>query len=143
MTPRQQAFVAEYVIHPNGTQAAIRAGYSPRTAVVQGSRLLTNVNVRDAIQERRGALAEKFHVTQERLVEEYKLAAFAQVADPVTWTEKHKALDSLARILGFDKPEPRGSEAPPIQIHTIIYVSPGSRAEEPPTVVEGEVKGVQ
>ena len=91
----------------------------------------------------RGALAEKFHITQENLVEEYKLAAFAQVADPVTWPEKHKALDSLARILGFDKPDPHGADAPSIQITTITDVLPPGMEPEEPTVVEGEGKTIQ
>lgn len=56
MTPKQAAFVSEYLIDFNATQAAIRAGYSSDTAKQQGSRLLTNVAVRaaidDAIRER-------------------------------------------------------------------------------------------
>ncbi len=51
MTPKQQKFVQEYLIDLNATQAAIRAGYSERTANEQGSRLLTNVSVRSAIEQ--------------------------------------------------------------------------------------------
>ena len=39
MTPRQQRFVDEYLLDLNATQAAIRAGYSARTANEQGTRL--------------------------------------------------------------------------------------------------------
>ena len=49
LTPRQQRFVDEYLIDLNATQAAIRAGYSPKTAQSQSSRLLSNVMVRAAI----------------------------------------------------------------------------------------------
>ena len=49
LTPRQKQFVAEYLLDLNATQAAIRAGYSPRTATAQASRLLTNVKVSEAI----------------------------------------------------------------------------------------------
>ena len=49
---KQQTFVSEYVKDQNGTQAAIRAGYSAKTANVQGSRLLANVNVRSHIDAR-------------------------------------------------------------------------------------------
>ena len=52
LTPRQQRFCDEYLIDLNATQAAIRAGYSEKTATVQGSRLLTNVNVKSYIDER-------------------------------------------------------------------------------------------
>ena len=55
LTQRQIRFVQEFMKSNNVTQAAIRAGYSKKTASVQGSRLLTNVKVAeyvDAINER-------------------------------------------------------------------------------------------
>ena len=56
LTARQQRFCDEYLIDLNATQAAIRAGYSKKTANEQGSRLLTNVSVKEYIDER---MAEK------------------------------------------------------------------------------------
>ena len=50
MTPRQQRFVDEYIVDLNATQAAIRTGYSARTANEQGARLLANGSVASAIQ---------------------------------------------------------------------------------------------
>ena len=55
LTQRQIRFVQDFMKSNNVTQAAIRAGYSKKTASVQGSRLLTNVKVAeyvDAINER-------------------------------------------------------------------------------------------
>lgn len=49
LTPKQQRFVEEYLVDLNATQAAIRAGYSERTARSQGSRLLTNADISRAI----------------------------------------------------------------------------------------------
>lgn len=46
LDPRQQRFVREYLIDPNGTQAAIRAGYSAHTATVQASDLLGDLTSR-------------------------------------------------------------------------------------------------
>ena len=46
ISEKQKAFCEEYLIDLNGTQAAIRAGYNPKTADQQASRLLTNVKVR-------------------------------------------------------------------------------------------------
>ena len=46
MNAKQKKFAQEYLIDLNGTQAAIRAGYSPKTANVHGARLLANVNIR-------------------------------------------------------------------------------------------------
>lgn len=45
LTEKQQRFVEEYLIDLNATQAAIRAGYSAKTADQQGSRMLANVKV--------------------------------------------------------------------------------------------------
>ncbi len=56
LTAKRQRFVAEYLIDLNGTQAAIRAGYSPATARAQGSRLLTNVDIQQAVAK--GALVQ-------------------------------------------------------------------------------------
>lgn len=55
MNDKKQAFTEEYLKDCNATQAAIRAGYSPHTAKQQGSRLLTNVDVRTRI----GALQDQ------------------------------------------------------------------------------------
>ncbi len=49
LTAKQQAFVDNYLIDLNATQAAIRAGYSKRTAQVQSSRLLSNAMVVEAV----------------------------------------------------------------------------------------------
>jgi phage terminase small subunit len=73
MTPKQQRFVEEYLVDLNGTQAAIRAGYSPKTANEQAARLLANVSVQQAVAAGREARAERTKVTAdwvlERLVE--------------------------------------------------------------------------
>lgn len=50
LTPKQAMFVREYLVDLNATQAAIRAGYSAKTADVQASRLLGNVQVAAAVQ---------------------------------------------------------------------------------------------
>lgn len=50
LTPKQQRFVDEYLRDLNATQAAIRAGYSARSAEVTSSRLLGNPKIREAIQ---------------------------------------------------------------------------------------------
>jgi phage terminase small subunit len=45
LTPKQELFVQEYLVDLNATQAAIRAGYSAKTAEQQASRLLSNVKI--------------------------------------------------------------------------------------------------
>ena len=51
ITNKQRRFVEEYLRDFNATQAAIRCGYSPKTARAQGSRLFTNVDISKAIKE--------------------------------------------------------------------------------------------
>lgn len=58
MTPKQEQFVREYLIDLNATQAAIRAGYSERTAYSAGQRLLKNVEVAAALVDAKADRAE-------------------------------------------------------------------------------------
>lgn len=51
LTEKQELFVREYLKDLNATQAAIRAGYSENSANVEGSRLLTNANIQQAVAE--------------------------------------------------------------------------------------------
>lgn len=51
LNAKQQQFVVEYIKDLNATQAAIRAGYSERTAYSHGQRLLKHVEIQGAIQQ--------------------------------------------------------------------------------------------
>ena len=83
LTPRKRLFVQEWVTDHNGTQAAIRAGYSFRTANEQASRLLANVSVREAVAVLEAKIAAKTDLTaewvQRRLIEE---ASAGDLAEP-------------------------------------------------------------
>lgn len=81
LNDKQARFVQEYLIDLNATQAAIRAGYSAKTAEQQGSRLLGNAKVSEAIAARQKRVAGKLEVTQERIAEEYARMAFYDPAD--------------------------------------------------------------
>lgn len=81
MTPKQQLFVAEYLVDLNATQAAIRAGYSPATAEQQGCRLLRNVQVKAAVDEQTAQRAGKLEITAERVLRELALIGFANMSD--------------------------------------------------------------
>lgn len=65
LTPKQQRFVDEYLVDLNGTQAAIRAGYSAKTARSKAAQLLAKVNIEQAIQARMGERSEKVGVNAE------------------------------------------------------------------------------
>jgi len=76
LTPKQQRFVEEYLIDLNGTQAAIRAGYSPRTASEQSARLLGNVKISQMVAAAMAARSARTGVTQDRVVRELARIAF-------------------------------------------------------------------
>lgn len=81
LTARQKRFVAEYLVDLNATQAAIRAGYSAKTAEQQASRLLRNVQVRAAVEQGQQKTAAKLEVTKERIVEELAKIGFSNMLD--------------------------------------------------------------
>jgi phage terminase small subunit len=72
MNPRQERFVAEYLIDLNATRAAIRAGYSAKTAHSAGPRLLENVGVAAAIAARRGAMLARLDLKAEHVLEQLR-----------------------------------------------------------------------
>ena len=81
LTAKQIRFVDEYLVDFNGTQAAIRAGYSEKTAAAAAARLLRNVNIQNEISRRQRDLQRRTEVTQERVVMELARIAFANIAD--------------------------------------------------------------
>lgn len=79
LSPKQERFVAEYLVDLNATQAAIRAGYSPKTAQEQSSRLLSNVIIQKAVQERRQQHQTNTGLTVERVLTEAMRLAFFDI----------------------------------------------------------------
>jgi phage terminase small subunit len=83
LSGREALFVAEYQKDHNATQAAIRAGYSAKTAKQQGSRLLTRDDVRRAVDEQTAQrIAQAAHetgITLERTLREIARGAFFDV----------------------------------------------------------------
>lgn len=84
MTPKQAAFVREYLVDLNATQAAVRAGYSERTAGRIGAENLQKPVISEAL--RRGMLerSERTEITQDRVVEELARIGFADFQRAVT-----------------------------------------------------------
>jgi phage terminase small subunit len=78
LTPKQQRFVAEYLIDLNATQAAIRAGYSEKTAEQIGYQLLQKTSVAATIAKGQEKRAGKLELTAEKVladIEATRLAA--------------------------------------------------------------------
>ena len=73
MTPKQAAFVDEYLIDLNSTQAAIRAGYSAKTAEWIGPQLLGKTHVAAAIAKRMEDRSKRTEITQDRVLTDIEL----------------------------------------------------------------------
>lgn len=76
LTGKQAEFVAEYLIDLNATQAAIRAGYSPKTAHSIGQRLLKKVEIQAAIQSAKESRSIRTEITADRVLQEFARIAF-------------------------------------------------------------------
>ena len=73
VTPRSRDFVDEYLVDLNATQAAIRAGYSEKTAYSIGQRLLKNVEVQKMIANRMEERSKRTEITQDRVLTDIEL----------------------------------------------------------------------
>lgn len=83
LSEQRQRFVDEYLIDLNGTQAAIRAGYSPKTANEQAARLLANVSIQEAIAKAMAERSKRTGINQDRVVLELAKIAFVKMTDVV------------------------------------------------------------
>lgn len=92
LNPNQSRFVAEYIVDLNATQAAIRAGYSPKTAGSQGERLLRNAEIQAAVADAIEARGKRTLVTQDRVLLEVSRLAFADIRKVVRWGVKEVAV---------------------------------------------------
>lgn len=79
LTPKQQAFCDNYIVSHNATDAAIKAGYSSKTAYSQGQRLLKNVEIKKYLQEH----AQEAHTS--------KIATATEILEFLTDTVRNKA----------------------------------------------------
>ena len=83
LTDKQKKFVEEYLIDLNATQACIRAGYSPKTAMEQGYQLLQKTSVQEAIAESMAERSRRTGINQDRIVQELARIAFVKITDVV------------------------------------------------------------
>lgn len=93
LTAKQQRFCDEYLIDLNATQAAIRAGYSLKTARAQGQRMLTNVDIQTYISELIKKREERTEITQDSVLRELALIAFAKASDYAKVVEKDAMIE--------------------------------------------------
>lgn len=88
MTDQMRAFAAQYVIDFNGTAAAIRAGYSEKTAAAQASRLLAREDVQALVQQKMARVEAKAEITGARVLQEAWGIVTADVNDLVEFRRR-------------------------------------------------------
>jgi phage terminase small subunit len=109
LTPKQECFVEEYLIDLNATQAAIRAGYSEKTARSQGQRMLTNVDIAAAIARAQGDRTERTNITQDYVLESiFEAMERCKKADSFNATGVFKGAELLGKHLGMFQGENQG-----------------------------------
>ena len=87
LTAKQQRFVDEYLIDLNATQAAIRAGYSERTARSISNENLTKPDIQAAIEKGMQARSGRVEITQDMVLRELAKIGFSDIRKVVRWGE--------------------------------------------------------
>jgi len=100
LSPKMQRFCEEYVKDLNGTQAAIRAMYSKKTAQEQSSRLLSKVMIQDRIAILAQEITSRNGITPQRILNELAMLGFSRIDDYVEIEEggnvRLKAFDEIS-----------------------------------------------
>jgi phage terminase small subunit len=101
LTPKEELFVQHYIETANGEQSAIYAGYSPKTARAQGSRLLTRVNVAYQIKTRMESMSKDSIAKAEEVMEYFTKVMRGEIQDQfgldASLAERTKAAQELAK----------------------------------------------
>lgn len=142
LTPKQEAFVREYLIDLNATQAAIRAGYSEDTAGAIGHENLKKPEIATRIERLMDARSKRVQLDADRVLQEIAAIGFAKLdaagmiqemeklvaegLDPralarLSYPDKLKALELLGKHLKLftDKHEHSGPDGGPIQVKNL------------------------
>lgn len=98
LTHKQERFVSEFMIDMNGTQAAIRAKYAKGSAKVTASRLLTNVNVIEALAIAKQRRAERVEISQDAVVKELANLGFSNMLNFIKVDDEGKTELDLTRM---------------------------------------------
>jgi len=98
MTPRQQRFVDEYLIDLDGRHAAIRAGYTPRSAAHYAYRLLRMPEIADAVAAAMAERSRRTGITPERVLEELARIAFVDWRKLAAWGPDGVAVTESAAL---------------------------------------------
>lgn len=88
MTPKRQRFIEEYLVDLNATAAAIRAGYSAKTAKTQACEMLAIPEVAAAVKAAQDARSKRTEITQDMVLQEFWAIATADPNELVQFRRK-------------------------------------------------------
>jgi len=100
LNTKQKRFAKEYIKDHNAKQAAIRAGYSKHTAKVQGSRLLSNANVKRYIDELIKSQTSRTLIDADMIIKEIAKIAFIDITDFIEQRDQVLHIKDLRKLKG-------------------------------------------
>lgn len=98
LTPKQKLFCKYYLISLNATDAAIKAGYSKKTADVIGSENLVKPNIKEYLQSQMKKREEKLEITADKVIAEIAKLAFANTTDILEITDRGVVIKDLTKL---------------------------------------------
>jgi phage terminase small subunit len=104
LTARQLRFIDEYMIDSNGAAAAVRAGYSPKTAREMASENLSKPHISAVLRKRQAQASEELNITREGVIKGL-LDAFELAKSERNPASMVSAMATVAKMLGFYSPE--------------------------------------
>ena len=117
LTKKQKAFIQEYLVDLNATQAAIRAGYSKKTAYSIGQENLSKPEIQQALQEAMKKREKRTEVTQDYVIAKLREIVEKDASDgpdsELKYANKIRALELLGKHTGaFDGGAKEGQNEP-------------------------------
>lgn len=98
LTDKQERFAEEYLVDLNVTAAAIRAGYTARSAGQTGHKLMKNDQIAALIQAGRERISTTVEVTQDAIAAELALLGFSNMLDYITIGKDGDAYVDLSNL---------------------------------------------
>ena len=105
LTPKQKRFIEEYLIDLNATQAAIRAGYSEKTAYAIGEENLRKPVIKAEVERLQAETSNKLQVTKESLINDLLTIKDLCLTNPRVTHNSIKAIEVIAKMLGLNAAE--------------------------------------
>lgn len=120
LTKKQKAFIQEYLVDLNATQAAIRAGYSKKTAYSIGQENLTKPEIQQALQEAQKRREKRTEVTQDYVIAKLREIVEKDASDgpdsELKYANKIRALELLGKHTGAFDGGPKEGQNEPVKV---------------------------